>query len=110
MPSVRVLRSNAILLRLALRRVMRMAGSEREQIPEDLAAFERLVIEAVIDERAPQRLGLLLSLGVGGVVASHVGQRPARDPGLRTRGLDLGPAAPGGGGIALPRWARGPAR
>jgi len=29
-----------------------MAGSEGEQIPEDLAAFERLVIEAVIDESA----------------------------------------------------------
>src|SRR5258706_10923234 len=110
MPSVRVLRSNAILLRLALRRVMRMAGSEREQIPEDLAAFERLVIEAVIDERAHQRLGLLLSLGIGVVVASHVEQSPAGDPGLRTGVLDLDRSALGIVGIALRRVDRAAAR
>src|SRR5258705_1784276 len=102
MPSVRVLRSNAILLRLALRRVMRMAGSEREQIPEDLAAFERLVIEAVIDEGAHQRLCLLLSLGIGVVVASHVETSPARDPGIRTAVLHLDPAPLPIGGIRLP--------
>src|SRR5438105_6960681 len=82
MPRVRVLRSKATLLRLALKRVMRVAASQREQIPEDLAAFQRLVIEAMIDERAHQRLGLLLGLGVGIVVARHVEKRPAGDPGL----------------------------
>jgi len=95
MPRVRVLRSNAILLRLALKNVMRMAVSEREQIPEDLAALERLVIEAVIDERAHQRLGLLLSLGIGVVVASHVEQSPAGDPRLRPGALDLDRSALG---------------
>src|SRR5260221_2766815 len=89
MPSVRVLRSNAILLRLALKSVMRMAASEREQIPEDLAAFERLVIEAVIDESAHQRLGLLPRLGAGGGLANQFGQSPAGDPGPRSRVLDL---------------------
>src|ERR1700704_4369204 len=103
MPRVRVLRSNAILLRLALKSVMRMAASEREQIPEDLAAFERLVVEAVIDERAHQRLGLLLSLGIGVVVASHVEQSPAGDPRLRPGALDLDRSALGIVGIALRR-------
>src|SRR6266852_4882237 len=71
MPMVRVLRSNTTLLRLALKRVMRMTASQREQIPEDLAAFQRLVLEAMIDERAHQCLRLLLSLGIGIVVARH---------------------------------------
>src|SRR5258708_20029747 len=101
MPRVRVLRSNAILLRLALKRVMRIAVSEREQIPEDLAAFERLVIEAVIDERAHQRLGLLLSQRIGVVVASHVEQTPAGDPALPPRVLYLHPSPLLTPGIAL---------
>src|SRR5258708_8639667 len=110
MPRVRVLRSNAILLRLALKRVMRIAVSEREQIPEDLAAFERLVIEAGIDERAHQRLGLLLSQRVGVVVASHVEQSPAGDPGLRPGVLDLDPSPLGILGMTLRPGARPAAR
>src|SRR6266849_8739863 len=89
MPMVRVLRSNATLLRLALKRVMRMTASQREQIPEDLAAFERLVLEAVIDERAHQCLRLLLSLGICIVVARHVEKGPAGQKRLRSRVSDI---------------------
>src|SRR5437879_13595391 len=85
MPMVRVLRSNATLLRLALKRVMRMTASQREQIPEDLAALQRLVLEAMIDECAHQCLRLLLSLGIGVVVARYVEKGPAWHAGLRSR-------------------------
>src|SRR5882762_5410177 len=89
MPMVRVLRSSATLFRLTLKRVMRTNASQREQIPEDLAAFQRLVLEAMIDERAHQCLRLLLSLGIGIVVARHVEERPAGHSRLRSRVLDL---------------------
>src|SRR5438132_11356633 len=89
MPMVRVLRSNATLLRLALKRVMRMTASQREQIPEDLAALQRLVLEAMIDERAHQCLRLLLSLGIGIVVARHVDNGPAGHARLRSRRFNV---------------------
>src|SRR5437879_8394766 len=89
MPMLRVLRSSATLLRFTLKEVMRTNASQREQIPEDLAALQRLVIEPVIDERAHQRLRLLLGLGIGVVVAGHVEERPARHARLRSRGLDF---------------------
>src|SRR5712664_3270823 len=89
MPMVRVLRSSATLLRLALSRVMRMTFSQREEISEDLAAFQRLVIEAMIDEDAHESLGLLLSLGIGIVVARHVEKRPAGHSRLRSCAFDL---------------------
>src|SRR5882672_11152714 len=103
MPRVRVLRSNAILLRLALKSVMQTTVSEHEQIPEDLTAFERLVIEAVIDERTHQHLGLLLSLRISVVVTGHVEQSPAGDPGFRPDVLDLDRSALWIVGIALHR-------
>src|SRR6266446_6746378 len=85
MPMVRVLRSNATLLRFTLKKVMRTNASQREQISEDLAALQRLVIESMIDERAHQRLRLLLCLGIGIVVSRHVEERPAGHAGLRSR-------------------------
>src|SRR2546429_6596163 len=110
MPMVRVLRSNATLLRFALKRVMRTSASKREQIPEDLAAFQRLVVESMIDERAHQRLRLLLSLRIGIVVARHVEKRPAGHARLRSRVLDLDRSALGIVRIALRRIDRATAR
>src|SRR5713101_577869 len=110
MPMVRVLRSNATLLRLALRRVMRMTLSQREQIPENLAAFQRLVIEAMIDEDAHQCLGLLLSLGIGIVVARHVEKGPAGHSRLRSCAFDLDRSALGIVRIALRRVDRATVR
>src|SRR5712691_5702074 len=109
-PRVRVLRSNATLLRFALKRVMRMNASQREQVPEDLAAFQRLVIEPMIDERAHQRLRLLLSLWIGIVVARHVEKRPAGHARLRSRVLDLDRSALGIVRIGLHRIDRAAAR
>src|SRR5213083_1997403 len=110
MPMVRVLRSNATLLRFALKRVMRTNASQREQIPEDLAAFQRLIVESMIDERAHQRLRLLLSLWIGIVVARHVEKRPAGHARLRSRVLDLDRSALGIVRIALRRIDRATAR
>src|SRR5712691_517256 len=110
MPMVRVLRSNATLLRLALKRVMRMTASQREQIPEDLAALQRLVLEAMIDERAQQCLRLLLSLGIGIVVARHVEKGPAGHARLRSRVFDLDRSTLGIIRIALRRVDRATAR
>src|SRR5437773_3477531 len=106
MPMVRVLRSNATLLRFALKRAMRTNASQREQIPEDLAAFQRLIVESMIDERAHQRLRLLLSLWIGIVVARHVEKRPAGHARLRSRVLDLDRSALGIVRIALRRIDR----
>src|SRR5256885_6844038 len=89
MPILRVLRSSATLLRFTLRTVMETYASQREQVPEDLPALQRLVIEPVIDEGAHQRLRLLLGLGIGVVVAGHVEERPARHARLRSRALDF---------------------
>src|SRR5439155_13794840 len=110
MPMVRVLRSNATLLRFALKRVMRTSASKREQIPEDLAAFQRLVVESMIDERALQSLRLLLHLRIGIVVARHVEKRPAGHARLRSRVLDLDRSALGIVRIALRRVDRATAR
>src|SRR5207302_8250671 len=85
MPMRRVLRSSATLLRFTLKRVTRASASQREQIPEDLAALQRLVIESMVDECAHQRLRLLLGLGIGIVVARHVEARPAGHAGRRAR-------------------------
>src|SRR5438445_8367945 len=109
-PMVRVLRSNATLLRFTLKRVTRASASQREQIPEDLAALQRLVIESMIDERAHQRLRLLLGLGIGIVVARHVEERPAGHAGRRARVLDLDRPALGIVRIGLRRVDRATAR
>src|SRR5947209_3550426 len=109
-PMVRVLRSNATLLRFTLKKVMRTNASQREQIPEDLAALQRLVIESMIDERAHQRLRLLLCLGIGIVVSRHVEERAAGHAGLRSRVLDLDRSALGIVRIALRRVDRTAAR
>src|SRR5260221_13878219 len=103
MPMVRVLRSSATLLRLALSRAMRMTFSQREEISEDLAAFQRLVIEALIGEDAHESLGLLLRLGIGIVVARHVEKRPARHSRLRSYAFGLHRAPLVDGRIALRR-------
>src|SRR5713101_5339345 len=110
MPMVRVLRSNATLLRFTLKKVMRTNASQREQISEDLAALQRLVIESMIDERAHQRLRLLLSLWIGIVVARHVEKRPAGHARLRSRVLDLDRSALGIVRIGLHRIDRATAR
>src|SRR5260370_41192769 len=103
MTMLRVLCSNATLLRFTLKRVMRTNASQRGQIPEDLAALQRLVIESMIDERAHQRLRLLLGLGIAIVVARHVEERPAGHAGLRSSVLDLDRSALGIVRIALRR-------
>src|SRR5882762_9494460 len=111
MPMLRVLRSSATLLRFTLKRVIRTNTSQCEQIPEDLAALQRLVIEPMTDERAHQRLRLLLGLGIGIVVARHVEERPAGHAGLlRSRVLDLDRSALGIVRIALRRVDRAAAR
>src|SRR5437899_1020285 len=110
MPMLRVLRSSATLLRFTLKEVMRTNASQREQIPEDLAALQRLVIEPVIDERAHQRLRLLLGLGIGVVVARHVEERAAGHAGLRSRLLDFDRPPLGVVRIALRRVDRTTAR
>src|SRR5439155_13086856 len=110
MPMLRVLRSSATLLRFTLKEVMRTNASQREQIPEDLAALQRLVIEPVIDERAHQRLRLLLGLGIGVVVARHVEERAAGHAGRRARVLDLDRPALGIARIGLRRVDRATAR
>src|SRR6266581_9544330 len=110
MPMARVLRSNATLLRFTLKKVMRTNASQREQIPEDLAALQRLVIESMIDERAHQRLRLLLGLWIGVVVARHVEKRPSGHARLRSRVLDLDRPALGIVRIALRRVDRATAR
>src|SRR6267378_4191906 len=107
MPMLRVLRSSATLLRFTLKRVIRTNTSQCEQIPEDLAALQRLVIEPMTDERAHQRLRLLLGLGIGVVVARHVEERPAGHAGLRSRALDFDRSALGVVRIALRRVDRG---
>src|SRR5215467_1023293 len=76
-PTVRVLRRRATLLRLALSEVIALP-SQGQQVPEDPAAPERLVLQAVVQQRAHQHLGLLLSERVGIVVARHVEERAAR--------------------------------
>src|SRR5437660_12405919 len=96
MPMLRVLRSSATLLRFTLKEVMRTNASQREQIPEDLAALQLLVIEPVIDERAHQRLRLLLGLGIGVVVARHVEERAPGHAGLSARLLDFARPRPVG--------------
>src|SRR5258708_20616531 len=106
MPMVRVLRSNATLLRFALRRVIRMSASQREEVREGLGGFQGVVIESMIDERADQRLRLLLSLWIGVVVARHVEKRPAGHARLRSRVLDLDRSARGIVRIALRRIDR----
>src|SRR5256885_3450336 len=110
MPMLRVLRSSATLLRFTLRTVMRTNASQCEQIPEDLAAFQRLVIEPVIDERAHQRLRLLLGLRIGVVVARHLEESPARHARLRSRALDFDRPALGIVRVALRRVDRATAR
>src|SRR5256885_5046094 len=92
------------------RSVTRASASQREQIPEDLAALQRLVIESMIDERAHQRLRLLLGLGIGIVVARHVEERPAGYAGLRSRVFDLDRSALGIIPIGLRRVDRATAR
>src|SRR5882672_432837 len=106
MPMLRVLRSSATLLRFTLKTVMRTNASQREQIPEDLAALQRLVIEPMIDERAHQRLRLLLGLRIAVVVARHVQERPPGHAGLRSRALDFDRSALGIVRIALCRVDR----
>src|SRR5205814_2449713 len=105
-PMRRVLRSSATLLRFTLKRVTRASASQREQIPEDLAALQRLVIEAMIDERAHQGLRLRLGLGIGIGVAPHVEERSAGHAGLRARVLGLRRSGLGSGPIGLRRGDR----
>src|SRR5262249_12116745 len=77
-PTVRVLRRSATLLRLALSEVI-TRPSQGQQVPEDPAALQRLVLPATVEQHAHQRLGLLLGERVGIVVARHVEERAARD-------------------------------
>src|SRR5207245_8820320 len=74
---------------------------EREQIPEDLPAPERLVFQAMVDESAHERLRLLLRLGIGIVVARHVEKRAAGYERLDRRALDLDRSALGIVGVGL---------
>src|SRR3974390_1009288 len=76
MPIVRVFRSKAILLMLALSCVAAMA-LEREQVPEYAPALQRLEFQAVIEKSAHQRLRLLLGPRIGVVVPTHVEERAA---------------------------------
>src|SRR5690349_1188433 len=109
-PIVRVLRSKAILLRLTLRNVTAATLSQREQIPEDLAAPERLIVEAVIDEGAHQDLGLLLRRRIGVIVASHVEERSAGDDRLAAAVFGLDRPALRVVAVALHRIDRAAAR
>src|SRR5712691_330442 len=104
-PIVRVLRSSATLLRLALSSVIRFS-LERQQIPEDLPAPERLVFQAVVDESAHERLRLLLRLGIGIVVARHIEKRAAGHERLDRRALDLDRSAFGIVSVGLRRIDR----